>query len=95
MQTLKPIASLLRSRVQSDVVEDDTTWRDKLQNAVLNIPLHVSAILSEPQIQLSKMVRLKEGDVLPLGPVDGVNFFVKEKLLFKDEIKLLFIISNV
>ncbi len=86
LQTLKPIASLLRSRVQSDIVEDDTSWREKLQNSILNIPLPVSAILSEPQIKLSKMVRLKEGDVLPLGPVDGVNFFVKEKLLFKAEI---------
>ncbi len=86
LQTLKPIASLLRSRVQSDVVEDDTSWREKLQTSILNIPLPVSAILSEPQIKVSKMVRLKRGDVLPLGPVDGVNFFVKEKLLFKAEI---------
>ena len=86
LQTLKPIASLLRSRVQSDVVEDDTSWREKLQNSILNIPLPVSAILSEPQIKVSKMVRLKKGDILPLGPVDGVNFFVKEKLLFKAEI---------
>ena len=72
--------------MQSDVVEDDTSWREKLQNSILNIPLPVSAILSEPQIKVSKMVRLKKGDILPLGPVDGVNFFVKEKLLFKAEI---------
>ncbi len=86
LQTLKPIASLLRSRVQSDVVEDDTSWRDKLQTAVLNVPLPISAILSEPPIKVSKMVQMREGDVLPLGPVDGVNFFVKDKLLFKAEI---------
>ncbi len=86
LQTLKPIASLLRSRVQSDVVEDDTSWREKLQTAVLNVPLPISAILSEPPIKLSKMVKMKEGDVLPLGPVDGVNFFVRDKLLFKAEI---------
>ena len=86
LQTLKPIASLLRSRVQSDVVEDDTTWRDKLQSAVLNIPLHVSAILSEPQVKISKVVKMKEGDILPLGPVDAINFFVDKKLLFKAEI---------
>ena len=28
LQTLKPIASQLRSRVQSDVIDDDLTWRD-------------------------------------------------------------------
>ncbi len=86
LQTLKPIASLLRSRVQSDIVDDDTSWREKLQSAVLNVPLPVSAILSEPNIKVSQMIRFKEGDVLPLGPVDGVNFFVEDKLLFKAEI---------
>ena len=86
LQTLKPIATLLRSRVQSDVVEDDTSWREKLHDAVLNVPLGVSAILSEPQVKVSNMIRFKPGDILPLGPVDGVNFFVDEKLLFKAEI---------
>ena len=41
LQTLKPIASLLRSRVQSDIVEDDTSWRDKMEKAVLDIPLRL------------------------------------------------------
>ena len=31
LQTLKPVSSLLRSRVQSDVVESNMTWRDKLE----------------------------------------------------------------
>ena len=52
----------------------------------MNVPLPISAILSEPPIKLSKMVKMKEGDILPLGPVDGVNFFVRDKLLFKAEI---------
>ena len=46
LQTLKPIASQLRSRVQSDVIDDDLTWRDRLEKAVLDIPLHVTARLS-------------------------------------------------
>ena len=86
LQTLKPIASLLRSRVQSDVIEDDSTWRERLQNSVLNIPLPVSAILSEPKVKVSQMVNFKKGDLLQLGPVDGVDFLVDKKLLFKAEI---------
>ncbi len=86
LQTLKPIASLLRSRVQSDVVEDDKTWRERLQNSVLNIPLPVSAILSEPKVKVSQMVNFKKGDLLQIGPVDGVDFLVDKKLLFKAEI---------
>ena len=35
LQTLKPIASLLRSRVQSDVIDDDTSWRERLEKSVL------------------------------------------------------------
>ena len=31
LQTLKPIASLLRSRVQSDIIEDDKSWREKME----------------------------------------------------------------
>ena len=86
LQTLKPIASLLRSRVNSDVVEDDKTWRERLQNSVLNVPLPVSAILSEPKVKVSQMVNFKEGDLLQLGPVEGVDFLVDKKILFKAEI---------
>ena len=86
LQTLKPIASLLRSRVQSDVIDDDTSWRERLEKSVLNVPLPVSAILSEPSISLSKLVKLKKGDVMNLPPIDGVDFFVDDKLLFKSEI---------
>ena len=86
LQTLKPIASLLRSRVNSDVVEDDKTWRERLQNSVLNVPLPVSAILSEPKVKVSQMVNFKQGDLLQLGPVEGVDFLVDKKILFKAEI---------
>jgi flagellar motor switch protein FliM len=86
LQTLKPIASLLRSRVQSDVIDDDTSWRERLEKSVLNVPLPVSAILSEPSVSLSNLVKYKEGDIINLPPIDGVDFFVNEKLLFKAEI---------
>ena len=86
LQTLKPIASLLRSRVQSDVIDDDTSWRERLEKSVLNVPLPISAILSEPSVSLSNLVKYKEGDIINLPPVDGVDFFVNDKLLFKAEI---------
>ena len=31
LQTLKPLASQLRSRVQSEVIDDDYTWKEKLE----------------------------------------------------------------
>jgi len=86
LQTLKPIASLLRSRVQSDIIDDDVSWRERMEKSVLNVPLPVSAILSEPSLSLSKLVRLQKGDIVNLPPIDGVDFFVDDKLLFKAEI---------
>jgi flagellar motor switch protein FliM len=86
LQTLKPIASLLRSRVQSDVVDNDTSWKDRLENSILNVPLPVSAILSEPSVSLSELIKFKEGDIINLPPIDGVDFFVDDRLLFKAEI---------
>ena len=37
LQTLKPISSQLRSRVQNEYAHDDRTWKERLQNAVLSI----------------------------------------------------------
>jgi len=86
LQTLKPIASLLRSRIQSDVIDDDTSWNERLEKSIMHVPLPISAILSEPSVSLSELIRFKEGDIVNLPPVDGVDFFVKDKLLFKAEI---------
>ena len=37
-------------------------------------------------VSLSNLVKFKEGDTMNLPPVDGVDFFVNDKLLFKAEI---------
>lgn len=82
LQTLKPIASLLRSRMQSDFVDDDHSWRQKLENAILHIPLQVSARLCEPEISLRQLMQLKSGDVVPVTLNDTVEIFVEDQELF-------------
>ena len=57
LQTLKPVSSLLRSRVQSDVVESNLSWRDKLEKAVLEVPLRFKVIY---QNQLSQCLNFLE-----------------------------------
>ena len=52
----------------------------------MNVPLPVSAILSEPSVSLSNLIKFKEGDIMNLPPIDGVDFFVNDKLLFKADI---------
>ena len=42
--------------------------------------------MSEPKVKVSQMVNFKKGDLLQLGPVEGVDFLVDKKILFKAEI---------
>ncbi len=81
LQTLKPIASLLRSRVQTDKANDDKSWRDRMERAVLEIPLDLTARLSEPTVSMNKLIRLREGDVFPIDIGEGVEILI-EKLPF-------------
>ena len=81
LQTLKPIASLLRSRVQTDKANDDKTWRDRMERAVVEIPLNLTARLSEPTVSMNKLIHLKEGDVFPIEIGEGVEILI-EKLPF-------------
>jgi len=85
LQTLKPIASLLRSKVQSDVVEDDISWRERLERAVLEIPLKVSARLSEPIVSMSKLINVKPGEVIPIQIGEGIEVRVEDKPIFLGE----------
>jgi|TARA_B100000524_G_scaffold342585_1_gene237753 flagellar motor switch protein FliM len=85
LQTLKPVSSLLRSRVQSDVVESNLSWRDKLEKAVLEVPLRVQSNLSEPVVSMSKLLRIKEGDTMNINVDDTVDFYVSNQKYFKAE----------
>ena len=85
LQTLKPVSSLLRSRVQSDVVESNMSWRDKLEKAVLEVPLMVKSNLSEPIVSMSKLLRMKPGDTLNVNLEDTVDFYVENQKYYKAE----------
>ena len=72
-QTLKPIAAQLRSRLQADVSEDDHTWREKMERAVLNIPLTVTGRLSQPVVSMYKLINMQIGDTFPIAIGEGVE----------------------
>jgi len=81
LQTLKPIASQLRSRMQSDT-NDDVSWRDKMEQAILNIPLNVTALLGEPVMSMGQLIRLKSGDVVPIQVNEGIELRVENNPIF-------------
>ena len=83
VQMLKPIASLLRSRMQSDQLTEDITWREKLEQAVLRVPLGVSVRLCEPAVPLSRLMSLVEGEVLPVNLNGAVDVLVEGIPMFQ------------
>jgi flagellar motor switch protein FliM len=85
VQILKPIANLLRSRMQSDQLTEDRNWREKLQEAVMNIPLGVSVRLCEPAVPLSRLMALEPDDVLPVNLTGAVEVLVEGIPMFTAE----------
>ena len=87
LQTLRPIAAQLRSRLTADMAEeDDQTWREKMELAVLDIPLDVKAILSEPTVSMYKLVNMQPGDTYPIVINDGVQLFIENEKAFIGEL---------
>lgn len=85
LQTLKPIASQLRSRMQSDT-SDDVSWRERMEHAILNIPLNVTAFLGEPVMSMGQLIRLQSGDVVPIQVNDGIELRVENNPIFLADI---------
>lgn len=67
LQSLRPIAALLRSQTHSELVGMDANWHDRLLQAVLSVPLTVTAHLAEPEIDLGNLTNAREGDVVPVA----------------------------
>lgn len=86
LQTLKPIASQLRSRVQSDQVDDDKSWRERLEQAVLEVPLNIVARLGQPKVSMSKLINLKINDSFPMQVNEEVDVLLEGNMIFRGEI---------
>ncbi len=82
LQVLKPLAAQLRSRMQSDVIDDDITWRDRLERAVMAVPLTVTARLAEPTVPLAALDRLTSGHVVPVDLSPAPVLLVEDKPYF-------------
>ena len=85
LQTLKPIATQLRSRMQSDT-NDDVSWRERMEHAILNIPLNVTASLGKPVMSMGQLIRLQTGDVVPIQVNEGIELRVEDNPIFLADI---------
>ena len=85
LQTLKPISSQLRSRVQNEFAQDDRSWKEKLQNAILSIPLTLTAEIGNPKTSIGKLMKSSEGDTFAMATPEHVLVKVAgERVFFAD-----------
>ena len=85
LQTLKPIAGQLRSRMQSDLVDEDMTWRERLERAVMEVPLSVSAQLARPEVALGHLMTAEPGNTMPVNLRPEPLLLVEEQPFFDIE----------
>jgi len=65
--SLKPIASILSSKVQSRRQAADPAWQNNLTRAVMSVKLPVRSVLAEPVIPLAQLMSLQPGDIIPIS----------------------------
>ena len=65
--TLKPHTVALTGKVVAKPAEVDAEWRTQLTRAAMAVRLPVRSVLAEPTITLSRLMDLKEGDVIPIS----------------------------
>ena len=85
LQTLRPIASQLRSRTQTDSSEEDLGWRGRLERAVLNVPLGLEARLAEPSVSMTQLIFMKPGDVIPIQLNEAVEICLEGQPFYLGE----------
>jgi flagellar motor switch protein FliM len=85
LQTLKPIAAQLRSRMQSDSV-DSLSWTDRLQKAVFSVPLNCTARLTTVESKMASVLKFKNDDIVPIQINGPLNFVVEEREFFEAEL---------
>lgn len=86
LQSLKPLAGKLRSRVQSDIVDEDISWRDRLERAVMRVPLSLTARVAEPLVALSALADIRPGQVLAIDLAPDPQLLVEGQPFFEAEI---------
>ena len=64
---IEPIRELLDAGMQSDRSEVDERWLIALREEMKEAPIEVSAILSEVDISLRDLFKIKAGDVIPIN----------------------------
>ncbi len=82
---LEPIRELLDAGVQSDVTEKDERWAISLREDIKAAEVTLHSSLARIEMNLSDVVKFKEGDILPFDMPDQVILEVEGVPVFRGE----------
>ncbi len=69
---IEPIRELLDAGMQSDRSDVDERWLIALREEMQEVPIEVSAVLAEADINIRDLLNMKAGDVIPINIPDTV-----------------------
>ncbi len=82
---IEPIRAKLHAGFQSDRLEVDHAWLNRLQERVVDAEVEIVSILGKTMIEAGDLMRLRAGDIIPLetGESEEVDILVEGVLKFK------------
>lgn len=86
LETLKPVLAQLRARTQSEQVRSDAAWRARLEQAVLSVPLPMTARLADADVALHTLRAARAGQAEPVPVVPRPRLYVGARPLCEVEI---------
>jgi len=63
---VEPIKQKLSSGVQSDSMDEDSSWRDRILDQVKTSDVGIEVLLGKTQITLRELLNVRQGDILQL-----------------------------
>jgi len=86
---IEPIRDLLDAGISSDQGDaDNNRWQMSLRGEVMRSPIELKSILAEKTVTLGEVLRLKEGDVIPIVLPEEVLLRAESVPIFTGQVGL-------
>ncbi|SMF72635.1 flagellar motor switch protein FliM [Allosphingosinicella indica] len=83
---LRAVEGLLSNKASDDGSLAASEWRHKLADALGDVRVQARSVLARPEISVSELVRLAEGDVIPVSLPASVPLLVEGRVIARGQI---------
>jgi flagellar motor switch protein FliM len=83
---LEPIRELLDAGVHSDRGDRDLRWERAIREEVMGVRLELDAVLTQTELTLRQLAKLKPGDIIPIEIPEYVVIHSSEIPIFKGKL---------